>query len=205
MPALEFYFDFGSPNAHLAHHRLPEILKRTGATLVPKIMLLGGVFQATGNASPASVPFKMPYVRSDMARFVAKYKIPFRMNPNFPVNTIKMMRGAVVAEEEGFLPNYMNCCFKAMWIDGRNMAEDAVIAEAFAAAGLDAAHIARRSGEDAVKDRLKLYTGAAAGRGVFGAPTFFVGDEMFFGQDRLDFVEEALMGRSYAPPKKPAS
>jgi 2-hydroxychromene-2-carboxylate isomerase len=123
------------------------------------------------------------------------------MNPHFPVNTIKMMRGAIVAEEEGFLPAYMDACFNAMWATGKNMADDAVIAEVFSAAGLDAAHIAKRSGEDGVKNKLKLYTGEACERGVFGAPTFFVDGEMFFGQDRLDFVEEALMGRSYVPKK----
>ncbi len=205
MPTLEFYFDFGSPNAHIAHHRLPEIIERTGATLVPKIMLLGGVFQTTGNVSPMNATFKVPYIRNDMARFIVKHKIPFRMNPNFPVNTIKMMRGAVVAEEEGFLPAYMDACFKAMWSDGKNMADDAVIAETFTAAGFDAALIAQRSGEDPVKDKLKRNTGAACERGVFGAPTFFVGDEMFFGQDRLDFVEDALAGRSYLLGKKGAA
>lgn len=205
MSTVEFYFDFGSPNAHIAHIRLPEIIARTGAKLVPKIMLLGGVFQATGNVSPMNATFKMPYIRTDMARFIAKYKVPFRMNPHFPVNTIKMMRGAVVAEEEGFLPKYMDVCFNAMWAERKNMADDGVIAEAFTAGGLDPAHIAKRSAEDAVKDKLKLYTGAAAERGIFGAPTFFVGDEMFFGQDRLDFVEEALKGQSYAPPKKGAA
>jgi 2-hydroxychromene-2-carboxylate isomerase len=204
MPStLEFYFDFGSPNAYIAHVRLPAILARTGARLEHKIMLLGGVFQATGNVSPAAVKFKLGYTRRDMLRFVDKYQVPFRMNPHFPVNTLKLMRGAVVAEEDGFLPSYMDTAFRGMWRDGLNLADEAALADALERRGLDAAHVMRRINEDSVKDKLKAYTAAAVARGIFGAPMFFVGDEMFFGQDRLEFVEEALQGRSYlrdAPP-----
>jgi 2-hydroxychromene-2-carboxylate isomerase len=198
MPStLEFYFDFGSPNAYIAHVRLPEILARTGARIEHKIMLLGGVFQATGNVSPAAVKFKIGYTRRDMLRFVNKHQVPFRMNPHFPVNTLKQMRGAVVAEEDGFLPSYMDIAFRSMWREGLNMADEGVLADALERGGLDAAHVMRRINEESVKDKLKTYTAAAVARGIFGAPTFFVDDEMFFGQDRLEFVEEALQGRSY--------
>ena len=196
-PTVEFYFDFGSPNAYIAHVRLPAILRRAGARIEHKIMLLGGVFQATGNMSPAALKFKLAYIRRDMLRFINKYQVPFRMNPHFPVNTLKLMRGAVVAEEDGFLPSYMDAAFGGMWRDGLNMADDGVFAAALERAGLDAAHVVRRINEESVKDKLKAYTAAAVARGIFGAPTFFVGDEMFFGQDRLEFVEEALGGVSY--------
>jgi 2-hydroxychromene-2-carboxylate isomerase len=205
MPStLEFYFDFGSPNAYIAHVRLPAILARAGARVEPKIMLLGGVFQATGNVSPAAVKFKISYTRRDMLRFVDKYQVPFAMNPHFPVNTLKLMRGAVVAEEGGFLAAYMDAAFGGMWRDGLDMADEAVFAGALDRGGLDAAHVMRRIAEDGVKDKLKAYTAAAVARGIFGAPTFFVGDEMFFGQDRLEFVEDALLGRSYLRDPPPA-
>lgn len=194
---LDFYFDYGSPNAYLAHRRLPEILARTGATVRYRIMLLGGVFQLTGNASPAANKAKAGYVRQDMRRFVAKYRVPFRMNPHFPVNTLKLMRGAVVAEREGHLDRYSDLVFDAMWRDGVKMDEEEAIASVLRQGGLDAAHLLAAIAEDGVKATLKSLTEAAVARGVFGAPTFFVGDEMFFGQDRLDFVEEALLGRSY--------
>jgi 2-hydroxychromene-2-carboxylate isomerase len=201
---LEFYFDFGSPNAYIAHVRLPAILARTRARIDYRIMLLGGVFQATGNVSPAALKFKLGYIRRDMLRFINKFEVPFKMNPHFPVNTLKLMRGAVVAEEDGFLPSYMDAAFRGMWRDGLNMADEAVFADALERGGLDAAHVMRRINEEGVKDKLKTYTAAAAARGIFGAPTFFVGDEMFFGQDRLEFVEEALQGRSYLGGAAPA-
>jgi len=194
---VDFYYDYGSPNAYLAHLQLPAILKRTGGTLALKPMLLGGVFQITGNVSPATNPLKAPNGVRDMRRFIGKHRIPFLMNPHFPVNTLKMMRGAMVAEEEGYLDRYNDAMYRAMWVDGLKMDDDAVLAEALTKAGFDAAHIAKRSQEDAIKGRLKTYTEQAAKRGVFGAPTFFVNEEMFFGQDRLEFVEDALNGKSY--------
>ncbi len=194
---VEFYFDYGSPFSYIAHRRLPEVLRRTGGTAKCRIMLLGGVFQLSGNSSPAANPLKWPNTQRDLARFVRKYEIPFRRNPHFPVNTLKLMRGAVVAEEEGFLPGYTDAAFAAMWRDGEKMDDDGIMARVLRAAGIDAAHVFARIGEDGIKQKLKSYTEAAVKRGVFGAPTFFVEDEMFFGQDRLDFVEDALLGRSY--------
>lgn len=195
--AVEFYFDYGSPNAYLAHVRLPAILERADARVAYRIMLLGGVFQATGNASPAANKLKWPNAQRDLQRFVGKYQVPFRRNPHFPVNTLKLMRGAVVAEEEGFLDRYTDLMFRGMWREGLKLDEDEVFASVLRQGRLDDRHVFARIAEDGIKAKLKSYTEAAVKRGVFGAPTFFVGAEMFFGQDRLDFVEDALMGRTY--------
>ena len=198
MPKIvEFYFDYGSPFSYVAHRRLPELLRRSGGEARYRIMLLGGVFQATGNASPAANPLKWPNSERDLARYVAKYQVPFQRNPHFPVNTLKAMRGAIVAEEAGMLPRYSDALFAGMWRDGLKMDDDAVLARVLSEAGIEPERILARIGDDAVKQKLKSYTEAAVKRGVFGAPTFFVDDEMFFGQDRLDFVEDALRGRSY--------
>lgn len=194
---VEFYFDYGSPNAYLAHVRLPAILERADARVAYRIMLLGGVFQATGNASPAANKLKWPNAQRDLQRFVGKYQVPFRRNPHFPVNTLKLMRGAVVAEEEGFLDRYTDLMFRGMWREGLKLDEDEVFASVLRQGRLDDRHVFARIAEDGIKAKLKSYTEAAVKRGVFGAPTFFVGAEMFFGQDRLDFVEDALMGRTY--------
>ena len=198
MPGIvEFYFDYGSPYSYVAHTRLPEMLRRTGGEARYRIMLLGGIFQLTGNASPAMNPLKWPNTQRDLVRYVGKYQVPFRRNPHFPVNTLKAMRGAVVAEAQGFLPRYSEALFTAMWHDGEKIDDDDVLSRVLSAAGIDAAAVLSRIGDDAVKQTLKSYTEAAVKRGVFGAPTFFVADEMFFGQDRLEFVEDALKGRSY--------
>jgi len=194
---VEFYFDYGSPYSYIAYHRLPAIARRAEAEIAYRPMLLGGVFQATGNSSPALNKVKWAHSQRDLERFVGKYEVPFQRNPYFIVNTLKLMRGAVVAAEEGYLERYSDAAFAGMWRDARKMDDDAVIAETLSAAGLDAARILARITEDGVKQKLKAWTEAAVARGVFGAPTFFVGDEIFFGQDRLDFVEDALHGRFY--------
>lgn len=193
---VEFYFDYGSPYSYIAHRRLPEIARRTEATIVFRPMLLGGVFQLTGNSSPAFNKVKAPNGARDLERFVARYRVPFQRNPFFPVNTLKLMRGSVVALEEGYLDRYSDAAFAGMWRDARKMDDDATIIEALGEAGLDGRHILVRAAEEGVKQKLKAWTDAAVARGIFGAPTFFVGEEMFFGQDRLDFVEEALLGRT---------
>lgn len=194
---VEFYFDYGSPYSYIAYCRLPELQRRTGARVEYRPMLLGGVFQATGNSSPALIKAKWGHSRRDLERHVAKYGIPFRYNPYFIVNTLKLMRGAVVAAADGTLERYNDAAFAGMWRDGRKMDEDAAIAEVLRAAGLDDRHFLARIAEDDVKRTLKQWTEAAVARGVFGAPTCFVGDEMIFGQDRLDFVADALEGRFY--------
>jgi 2-hydroxychromene-2-carboxylate isomerase len=194
---VEFYFDYGSPNAYLAYKRLPAILERTGADLAWRPMLLGGVFKATGNQSPVAIAAKRPNSRNDLIRFVKRYGVPFAMNPHFPVNTLQLMRGAVAAEAGSYLAPYTEAVFRGMWVDQKNLGDAEVLRETLRAAGLDVARFEQAIASEEVKERLKSLTEQAVARGVFGAPTFFVGDEMFFGQDRLDFVEEALSGRSY--------
>jgi 2-hydroxychromene-2-carboxylate isomerase len=198
MKNVEFIFDFGSPNAYLAHRIIPEVEARTGATFVYNSCLLGGIFKATGNRSPfeqfAGVRNKLDYERLEIRRFVEHHQIDaFRMNPHFPVNTLLMMRGAVVAEDEGKLSPYVEACFRAMWEDGKKMDDPAVAGAVLDAADLDGRAILERTREQAIKDRLIANTEDAAARGVFGIPTFFVGREMFFGKDRMGRVEEEII------------
>lgn len=190
--SVEFFFDFGSPTAYLAWTQLPAIAERAGARLVRRPMLLGGVFKATGNASPAAVPAKALYMNRDLARFAKRYGVALNFNPFFPINTLTMMRGAVAAEDAGLAREYDTAMFRAMWVEERNMGEQAEVAAVLASIGWDAADFAARIGSDSVKERLKANTEEAIARGAFGAPTFFVDGELFFGQDRLDFVAAAL-------------
>ena len=191
---VEFFFDFGSPASYLAWTQLPAICSAAGATLVYRPMLLGGVFQATGNACPITVPAKGKYMLADLARFAQRYGVPMRFNPHFPINTLALMRAAVGLQlhDPARFDTYVTAVFRAMWVDGRNMGDPAVVAEVLARAGLDPQAVLALTGEVAVKDALKSSTEEAVRRGAFGAPTMFVGAQMFFGQDRLDFVREAL-------------
>ena len=192
---VEFFFDFGSPNAYLAYTQLPALAQRQGADIAWRPMLLGGVFQATGNRSPAEIPAKSRWSQQDIQRWVRRYEIEFRHNPHFPVNTLALMRGAVGLQMNGdadaFL-RYVDAMFRAMWVDERNLAEPAEIGRVLSDAGFDPEAFQRMIADQAVKDELKQCTESAVERGVFGAPSFIVGDTLFFGQDRLHFVEEAL-------------
>lgn len=191
---LEFYYDYGSPYSYLADTQVEAIARRTGAALARRPMLLGGVFKATGNASPMTVAAKSRWAAFDMPMWARHYGVPFNPNPFFPVNTLALMRGAAAAQIDGFFERYHPAMYKAMWVDGVNLNDMAEVAKVLTAAGLDAAKIGRRIQDQDVKDRLKATTDEAAARGVFGAPTCFVGDMMFFGNDRLPFVEMALKG-----------
>lgn len=197
MKTVEFLFDFGSPNAYLAHRIIPQIESRTGARFTYTPVLLGGLFKLTGNQAPmlafAAIPNKLAYEALELRRFVAKHKLDkFAMNPHFPVNTLLLMRGAVAAERDGVLPAYVEAGFKAMWEDGRKMDDPAVWSEAFAAAGLNADKLLASTKDDDVKAKLLANTEAAAARGAFGIPSFYVGDDLYFGKDRLRDVEEAI-------------
>jgi len=194
---LELIFDFGSPNAYLTLKVLPELLDRTGADLVVTPCLLGGIFKATGNKAPmlqyADIPAKLAYENLEMRRFIDRHDLTrFQLNPHFPVNTLLVMRGAIVAEEEGNLDDYVDAVNRAMWEDGLKMDDPEVVATFLSANGFDGPALLARTQEPGIKAKLAANTGAAVARGVFGIPTFFVGNEMFFGKDRLDQVETAL-------------
>ncbi len=189
---LEFYFDYGSPYSYLADTQVEAIAQRAGATLVRKPMLLGGVFKATGNHSPAELPQKSAWSGFDMPMWARHYGVPFQRNPFFPVNTLALMRGAAAAQLDGLFERYHPAVFKAMWVEGRNLNDMKVVAAVLTAAGLDAGKFEARIQNQDVKDRLKATTEEAVARGVFGAPTCFVDKMMFFGNDRLPFVELAL-------------
>jgi 2-hydroxychromene-2-carboxylate isomerase len=191
---IDFYWDFGSPASYLAYTQLPRIAREGGATLASHPVLLGGVFQATGNRSPIEVPAKGRYVLLDLTRFARRYGVPFAMNPHFPIHTLALMRGAVGLQMRGDprFDAYVDAVFRAIWVDRRPMADPAEVAKVLAAIGVEPAAFTALVGEPAVKEELKRRTEAAVGRGMFGAPTMFVGDEMFWGQDRLDWVAEAL-------------
>ena len=189
---VEFYFDVGSPASYLAWTQIARLAERHGAEVVYQPMLLGGVFKATGNASPASVPAKGRYTRIDFERFARRYQVPFAQNPFFPINTMQLMRGAVALLDGDQFQPYVDAVFRAIWVDGQNMGDPDVVARVLGGQGFDVAGLLQQINDPAVKERLRQITERAIERGVFGAPTFFVGDEMFFGQDRLDFVEAAL-------------
>ena len=191
---LEFYFDYGSPYSYLADTQVEAIAQRSGATLVRKPMLLGGVFKSTGNASPMTVALKSQWSAFDMPLWARFYKVPFNRNPHFPVNTLNLMRGATAAQIDGVFERYHPAMYKAMWVDGRNLNDLGEVAKVLTGAGLDAAKFGQRIQDADVKDRLKMVTEEAVARGVFGAPTCFVDGKMFFGNDRLPFVEMALKG-----------
>jgi len=188
----EFFFDFGSPASYLAYTQMDGIAKRTGAEIVWRPMLLGGVFKATGNASPVTVAAKGKWMMTDLPRFAERYGVPYNRNPFFPVNTLVMMRGAAAFEGTPQFRPYVDAMFKAMWVEPKNMNDLPTAAGVLKAAGFDPQEFMAKAESQEAKDRLKATTEEAVARGVFGAPTTFVGDDMFFGQDRLDFVEEAL-------------
>ena len=190
---VEFFYDFGSPTVYLAATQLPAIAASVGATIDWRPMLLGGVFKSTGNQSPVVVPAKAAYMNNDLKRFAKRYGVPFRFNPHFPINTLALMRGAVAYQDDVVVSStYRDAIFMAIWVEARNLNEPDVIGQVLSDAGLDPAELMNRIGHQTVKDQLIANTAEAVNRGVFGAPTFFVGEQMYFGQDRLDFVTEAL-------------
>ena len=196
-PAIDFIFDFGSPNAYLAWRTLPEIAARTGAAINLVPCLLGGIFKATGNQSPVqafgAIKGKLAYENLETRRFVQKHGLDrFRMNPHFPVNTLLIMRGLIAARRAEVGDRYVETVLSAMWEQGEKMDDPEVVRRVLDAAGLDGAGLLAAAQDAEVKAELAANTEAAVARGVFGVPTFFVGDEMFFGKERLGQVEEAV-------------
>ncbi len=190
---VEFLFDFGSPTSFLAYKQLPKITARHGARIMWTPILLGGVFKATGNTSPAMVPAKARYMNGDLARFAKRYGVVLNFNSHFPVNTLPLMRGAVAYQATPLFDIYVNAMFDAMWAHTRNLNDQNEITHVLKDIRIDPSDFLTRIERADVKEKLKANTEGAVARGVFGAPTFFVNGEMFFGQDRLDFVEEHLL------------
>lgn len=191
---VEFFFDLGSPASYLAWTQLPALCARHGATLRYRPMLLGGVFQATGNASPAMIPAKGRYMFTDLGRYAVRYGVPFGLPPGFPLNTLALMRGVIgmqLRSPERF-EALLAALFNGLWAQRRNLADNAVLAQLLGEAGFDPAELQALATDGEVKAALKQATEEAVERGVFGAPTCFVEGQMYFGQDRLDFVEDAL-------------
>ncbi len=198
MAKVEFIFDFGSPNAYYAYKVLPGIVQRTGAELLVYPVLLGGLFKITGNQPPmlafGGVKGKLDYELLENKRFAEKHGLEdFTFNAHFPVNTVGLMRGLLAAEELDCAQQYIDVVLAAMWELSLKMDDPDVISTVLDNGGLDASALMALSQTPAIKDKLKANTQAAADRGAFGVPTFFVGDEMFFGKDRLGQVEEALL------------
>ena len=195
---LEFIFDFGSPNAYLAYRALPPILARTRAELAITPCLLGGLFKLTDNRPPlvafAGVKGKIAYDMLEIKRFIAKHGLTkFRLNPHFPVNTLMLMRGLVAARLRGEEAAYLEMGLQGLWEEGLKLDDKEVLARRAAEAGLDAARLLEDAQRPEVKQSLAETTDAVARRGAFGIPTFFVGEEMFFGKERLGQVEEELV------------
>lgn len=196
---VEYLFDFGSPNAYLAGKALPAIEQRTGVKFQYVPVLLGGIFKATGNVSPAiseaGIKNKPEYGALEIQRFIKKHGLTkFKFNSHFPVNTLQIMRGAIAAEMDGMLPKYFEVVAAAMWEQSLKMDEPDVIKAALDAGGIDGAHILARIQDADVKAKLIANTEDAVNRGAFGIPTFFVDGEIYFGKDRLRDVEEAIAG-----------
>ena len=193
---LEFLFDFGGPNSYLAHKVLPDLCARTGATAVYTPILLGGLFKLTNNQAPmmryAETPAKRNYELLEFDRFVKAHQLPFKMNPHFPINSLYLMRGAVAAQHLSCFMPYVETIMAAMWEDGANMGDLAVVAQVLDAAGLNSAAILAKADDPDIKAELTTNTETAAARRAFGVPTFFIGDDMFWGKERLAQVEAAL-------------
>ena len=193
---LEFHFDFGGPNSYLAHKVLPDLCSRTGAEVVYVPILLGGLFKLTNNQAPlmryADTPAKRNYEMLEFDRFVAAQQLPFVMNPHFPINSLYVMRGAVAAQHLGCFMPYVEAIMAAMWEDGINVGDLAVVTDVLDKVGLDSAAILTKAEDSDIKAELTANTEKSAARGAFGVPTFFIGDEMFWGKERLAQVEAAL-------------
>jgi 2-hydroxychromene-2-carboxylate isomerase len=188
MPAtIEFFFDYGSPFSYLADTQLPAMAGRCGAEIIYRPMLLIGVFKATGNASPIAVPAKAQYTMRELPRWATRYGVPFKLNPAFPFSTVRLLRGAIAAQLQGKFAAYHDTTFRAFWAEGRDLSKENELERILKTAGIEPDSI---EGTE-IKDSVRVNTDEAIARGAFGAPTFFVNGEMYFGNDRLDFVESA--------------
>jgi 2-hydroxychromene-2-carboxylate isomerase len=196
----QFMFDFGSPNAFLSHEAIPAIEQRSGVKFEYIPVLLGGIFKATNNRSPAEtlagVKNKREFMQLETDRFVRRFNVkPYVWNPFFPVNTLNLMRGAIAAQAEGVFEKYVEAAFHHMWVEPKKMDDPEVAVKALTESGLDGAKLLTRAQEPELKAKLVENTQSAVERGAFGSPTFFVGSEMFFGKEQLREVEELIVGK----------
>ena len=196
----QFLFDFGSPNAYLSHEAIPAIEQRIGIKFEYVPILLGGIFKATNNRSPAEslagIKNKPEFQALETERFVKRFHVkPYAWNPFFPVNTLNLMRAAIAAQLDGVFEKYVDAAFHHMWVEPKKMDDPEVAMKALTASGLDAARLFARTQEPEVKAKLVQNTQSAVERGAFGSPTFFVGKEMFFGKEQLRDVEEMVLGK----------
>ena len=190
---LDFYFDVGSPTAYLAHKRLQQLSKQYPLEVNYIPILLGGVFKSTGNTSPVAIPAKGKYMLEyDLPRFAARYNVALNVNPHFPINTLTLMRAAIAAQHLKCFDDYLDLVFNAVWVQEKNMGDPEVLGQVLTGAGLDTEALLLKAQDPEVKAELVANTEAAVARGVFGAPTLFMDGAMYFGQDRFDFIEEAL-------------
>jgi 2-hydroxychromene-2-carboxylate isomerase len=197
-PRVEHHFDFGSPNCYFAHRVIGAIEQRTGATFTYVPILLGGVFKATNNQAPSlafkDIANKLAYDRLEIERFIARHRLDkFRMNPHFPVNTLQLMRGVTALRGDPSFMTVVEAIFRLMWEEGRKMDNAEIVVQSLGERGLDGNAFLARAAEPAIKAQLMVNTERSVARGAFGAPTFFVGDEIYFGKDKLRDVEEAIV------------
>ncbi|WOH81886.1 2-hydroxychromene-2-carboxylate isomerase [Bradyrhizobium sp. BEA-2-5] len=196
----QFLFDFGSPNAYLSHLAIPAIEQRIGVKFEYVPILLGGIFKSTNNKSPAEtlagIKNKPEFQKIETERFLKRFNVkPYTWNPHFPVNTLNLMRAAIAAQLEGVFEKYVEAAFHHMWREPKKMDDPEVAGKAIASSGLDAAKLFARAQDADVKAKLIEYTSSAVERGAFGSPTFFVGNEIFFGKEQLREVEEMVSGK----------
>ncbi len=196
MSTLEFLFDFGSPNAYLVHRVLPAFAQRTGVRVIYKPVLIGGIFKATNNQPPmlafAPVKGKLDYERLELRRFVSRHQIPFEPNPHFPVNTLQLMRGAIAAQQTERFDDYVELMMTNMWQTPQKLEDVAVLEKVLTEGGFDAQALMTKANDPQVKQALADNTADAVARGVFGLPSFFVGQELWYGKERLDDIERFL-------------
>lgn len=190
--SISLYFDFGSPTSYLAYQRLKQVRDYHGVELELKPVLLGGIFQAAGNNSPAMVPLKAAWMDTDMRRYANRYGVEFKQNPFFPINTLVLMRASLVALEIGCFDQYVETVFNGMWREPENLADLDILAKLLDSAGLDAKRLLEGAQQTHIKEDLKARTTDALERGLFGCPTMFYDEEFFFGQDRIFFIEEMI-------------
>ena len=200
MVNFKFIFDFGSPKTYLVYKLLPGIEKRTKTKAEYVPVLLGGIFKSTNNVSPIesfkTVPAKGKYDDLDTARFVKKHDIAFNFNSNFPINTLNLMRGAIFAQENGIFDKYVEVVFKSMWVDNKKMDDLQVIQTVLLENGLPVKEIFEGTQDQKIKDKLIKNTSEAVEKGIFGAPSMLVEDELFFGKESLQDVEELILSKS---------